>query len=116
MSTVVPPAGGAPWMLSAATTGGGAVKVNPAMRVAVLPSGFATVTSTGPLAWGGVVTVIWVAATGGTTVPCTPPKSTTVPVTKLVPVTATVVLPPSGPDAGLTEATVGAGKPPVGAT
>ncbi len=79
------------------------------MNVPLWVSGLVTVTSTGPGAWAGVVTVMVVALTTVTPVAAMPPKVTVAPLTKFVPVIVTTVPPVSGPLFGETELTVGGG-------
>lgn len=67
----------------------------------------ATVTSTAPAAWAGVVAVMEVALPTLIPVAATPPKVTVAPATNPVPVTVTTVPPVSGPAAGETEETAG---------
>ena len=73
-----------------------------------MPTGFVTVTSTGPIAPAGETAVseleLCTVKLAGT-----PPKSTSVVPARFAPLTVTVVPPPSGPLAGLTALTVGAG-------
>ena len=75
-----------------------------------VPAGVVTVTSTAPLAVaGGLVTVSWVSPATARFVAATVPKRTPVALVKPLPVTVTGVSPASGPVAGLTPVTTGAG-------
>ena len=78
-------------------------------RAELDPAEVDTTTSTAPGATvAGVRTVIDVADTTVTLAPATPPKVTAAPLMKPVPVRVTSVLPAVVPDAGDTDASVGA--------
>ena len=68
-----------------------------------------TTTFTAPAAWAAVVAVIDVLLTTFTPVAAVPPRLSVAPVRKPVPVIVTPVPPPSGPEFGVIEVTVGAG-------
>ncbi len=76
-----------------------------ALEVAEVPPGVVTVTSTVPVPAGEVT--VMESAVSAVTVPAVVPKSTAVAFARLVPVTVTLVPPPSGPALGLTAVTVG---------
>jgi hypothetical protein len=95
---------------------GGVAYVKPATNVALCPSGFLTITSTGPSAWAGVVALSSAALRNVTTEAGVCPKVTVVTVGvlwKFVPLMVTSVSPASGPVFGKTLLMVG-GRPPLG--
>jgi len=106
MVTGVPPAVG-PAVGTMPDTVGGAIYVNPLVRVPYRVSGLVTTTSTAPAAWAGVVAVIVVGLTTFTLVPAVPSKVTVAPATNPVPEMVTGVPPAVGPLAGTMPDTVG---------
>ena len=77
----------------------------------LIPDGVETVTSTVPVPAGDVAVTEVPLST--VIVPGTPPKSTAVAPLRFVPVTVTLVPPPTGPVAGLTAVTAGGGTTTV---
>jgi hypothetical protein len=93
--------------------GGGAVEavyVKALDAVPFCPSGFVTTTLTAPVGWAGVTVWIWVELATVTDDAALPPKDTTAPDWKFVPVMVTAVPPEAGPELGVKPLTVGGAK------
>src|SRR5258706_9253429 len=101
MVTGVPPPASPPLGVTEETAGG-ARYVKPPSKVLFCPSGFATCTSAGPAACGGVVAVIWLELPTLTPPAGTPPIRTLAPDWKFEPEIVTTVPPVIGPDVGAT--------------
>ena len=92
------------------TVGAVALKVNAFASVPLCPSGFVTVTLTLPAAPAGVVAVMVVLFTKVIAVAALLPRLTVAPATKFAPLIVIAVPPMVDPVAGVTLATLGAGK------